>query len=74
MFHVKPKILGTVQNISKIKNQTMQTCLREDEIFILEWAEHPLASDRSCECSESACNARGAESPWDSFSTDRSNE
>ena len=21
MFHVKPKILGTVQNISKIKNQ-----------------------------------------------------
>ena len=27
-------------------------------IFILEWAERPLASDRSCECSDSACNAR----------------
>ena len=27
-------------------------------IFISEWAERPLASDKSCECSESACNAR----------------
>ena len=27
-------------------------------IFISEWAECPLASDLSCECSESACNAR----------------
>ena len=29
----------TVQNISEMKNQTMQTCLQQDEFFISEWAE-----------------------------------